>query len=136
MEEKTKVSTEVEEETEEQQATAVNKVVAKALFLSAQKSSKSGKLGITVLLYEGIDEETKQIRVALDQRSVKGQTYTLSPVVSVWFKPEEITPQIAKMVGMKGLSEIYVIISGNGEFRKIHKFLSEKDYQAYLALVG
>lgn len=124
------------EEVEEQQEKAVNKVVAKALFMSAQQSKDKSKLGITILLYEGIDDATKQVKIALDQKTVKGQSYTVSPVISRWFKKEEITPDLIKFLDKEGLSEVYAIISGNGEFRKIHKFLTVKEYESYMALVG
>ena len=125
-----------EEIAEEQQEKAVNKVVAKALFLSAQQSAKSGKLGITILLYEGIDEATRQVKVALDQKTIKRQSYTLSPVISTWIDREKITPMLQSFLKKEGLTDVYAIISGNGDFRKIHKFLTKQEYDNYLSLIG
>ena len=134
--ENTKKQTEVNEEVQEQQDRSVNKVVAKALFLSAQKSEKSGKLGITILLYESIDEATRQVKVALDQKTIKGQSYTLSPVISTWIDSKDITPMLESFLKKDGLTDVYAIVSGNGDFRKIHKFLTKEEYENYLALVG
>jgi hypothetical protein len=132
------------EEVEEQQEKAVNKVVAKALFLSAQESAKSGKIGISILLYEGIDEATGQVRVASEQKVVKGQPYTQSPVITTWVDPKKMKEQgkskeftkMQSFLKKQGLTDVYAIISGNGEFRKIHKFLTEAEYESYMALVG
>ncbi len=133
-----------EEVVDEQQEKAVNKVVAKALFLSAQKSAKSGKIGISILLYESIEEATGQVRVASEQKALKGQTYTQSPVITTWIDPEKMLEQGKKkelsqmqsFLKTKGLTDVYAIVSGNGEFRKIHKFLTQAEYENYLDLVG
>jgi len=121
------------ENTEEETERVVNKVVSKALFLNA-KVSKMGKLGITVMLIDGIDAETGQVEVTLEQKSIKGQNYTVSPVITAWVKnPSE---DLKKFLSCGGLRDIVCIVSGVGEFRRIHKFLTKAEYDQYLALVG
>lgn len=130
-------STEQDEAVEEQ-AGEQNKVVCRALFLSAQES-KTGKLGITIMLYDGMNEKG-QVRVSLEQKSVKGQNVTVSPVISTWFDPKKTETDIFdKMKGYLikgGLADVYAIVSGSGEFRKIHNFLSAEEYNMYLKLIG
>ncbi len=128
-----------EEEEETQQQGEVNKVVCKALFLSASKSSK-GSIGVAVLLHDGIDEKG-QVRVSLEQKNSGKTNYTLSPVIQTWFSmdPKKTDPAVYKQaeefLTRGGLSDIYPIISGVGDFRKIHRFLSRQEYEMYLNLV-
>ena len=49
------------ENTEEETERVVNKVVSKALFLNA-KESKTGKLGITVMLIDGINAKPVRLK--------------------------------------------------------------------------
>lgn len=121
------------EEAEETSERAVNKVVSKALFLNA-KESKTGKLGITVMLIDGVNPKNGQIEVTLEQRSVKGQNYTVSPVVTVWIN--EPSEDLKKFLNYGGCRDIVCIVSGSGEFRRIHKFLTKSEYEQYLALVS
>lgn len=123
----------VEEDVEEVSERAVNKVVTKALFLNA-KESKSGKLGITVMLIDGINAKTGQVDVVLEQKSIKGQKYTVSPVISTWI--EHPTDEEKKFLDFGGLKEIACVISGSGEFRRIHKFLTRQKYEEYLDFIS
>ncbi len=132
---------ELESEDEEQAANnEVNKVVCKALFLNASKSSKSGSIGITILLYDGFDEKG-QVRVSLEQKKSGNVNYTISPVIQAWFStdPKKTDPAVYKQaetfLNYGGLSDIYPIISGSGDFRRIHRFLSKQQYDMYLDLV-
>ena len=61
-------ASEQDEAVDEQSTGEQNKVVCRALFLSAQESQK-GKLGITIMLYDGMNEKG-QVRVSLDRKSV------------------------------------------------------------------
>ena len=138
---KTNEAVVIEDEAQEMAPTAVNKVIVKSLFLSAQESKNTHKIGVTVLLYDTIDEKG-QVRVSMDQKSVKGQNVTVSPVISAWFDPDpektdpEVFAKVKELLTRGGLSDLYVVISGNGEFRKIHNFLSKSEFDMYLKLVG
>lgn len=127
-----------QDEAVDEQSSEQNKVVCRALFLSAQESSK-GKLGITILLVDGVDQKG-QVRVALDQKSVKGQNVTISPVISTWFDPKktetDIFEKMKSYLNRGGLCDVYPIVSGSGEFRKIYNFLSTEEYNMYLKLIG
>ena len=131
--------TEVEEDNEESSSSEVNKVVCKSLFLSAQESNKTGKIGVTILLMEGM-AENGQVKVNLEQKSVKGQNVTISPVISTWFDPKKTEPDVFEKMRSYltkgGLCDVYAIVSGNGEFRKIHNFLSNDEYAMYRKLIG
>lgn len=130
-----------EEQNEEQSSGDLNKVVVKALFLSAQESAKTKKIGVTILFYDFIDEKG-QVRVSMEQKSVKGQNVTVSPVISTWFDPDETKTDPGVFATMKqylnkgGLCDVYAVVSGNGEFRKIHNFLSNEEMAVYRKLVG
>lgn len=123
----------VEEDVEETSERAVNKVVTKALFLSA-KESKSGKLGITVMLIDGINAKTGQVELTLEQKSMKGQNYIVSPVITTWI--DNPSADVKKFLDCGGLRDIACVVSGSGEFRKIHKFLTKQEYEQYLAFIG
>lgn len=131
-------ASEQDEAVDEQSTGEQNKVVCRALFLSAQESQK-GKLGITIMLYDGMNEKG-QVRVSLEQKSVKGQNVTISPVISTWFDPkktdEDIFEKMKAYLDKGGLSDVYAIVSGSGEFRKIHNFLTTEEYNMYLKLIG
>ena len=132
-------ASEQDEATEEQSSGEQNKVVCRALFLSAQESEKTGKLGITILLVDSINQKG-QVRVSLEQKSVKGQNVTISPVISTWFDPKktetDIFEKMRAYLNKGGLSDVYAIVSGSGEFRKLHNFLSSEEYNMYLKLIG
>lgn len=140
-EKKAKETLEIVEQEQEMAPTAVNKVVVPSLFLSAQESKNTHKIGVTVLLYDSMDDKG-QVRVSMDQKSVKGQNVTVSPVISAWFDPDptktdpEVFEKAKELLTRGGLSDLYVVISGNGEFRKIHNFLSKSEFEMYLKLVG
>ena len=125
----------------QEQAREVNKVIVKTLFLSAQESKNTGKIGVTVLLYDSIDEKG-QVRVALEQKVINKQQVTISPVMSVWFDPDpvktdpEVFAKAKALLNKGGLSDLYAVVSGNGEFRKIHNFLSNSEFDTYRKLVG
>ena len=129
------------EQVQEMAPTAVNKVVVKTLFLSAQESKTTHKIGVTVLLYDSMDEKG-QVRVPMDQKLVKGQQTTVSPVITVWFDPDpaktdkEVFDKAKALLNAGGLKNLYVVISGSGEFRKIHNFLSNDEFELYQKIVG
>ena len=60
----------------------------------------------------------------------------MSPVISTWIDSKDITPMLESFLKKDGLTDVYAIVSGNGDFRKIHKFLTKEEYENYLALVG
>lgn len=128
-----------EEEETQQQGAEVNKVVCKALFLSATES-KSHKIGVAVLLHDGINEKG-QVRVSLESKKAGNTSYTLSPVIQTWFDPDrtktdpEVYRQAKALLDGGGLKDVYPIVSGNGDFRKIHRFLTAQEYEMYLNLV-
>ena len=132
-------ASEQDEAVDEQSTGEQNKVVCRALFLSAQESTKTGKLGITILLVDSIDQRG-QVRVSLEQKSVKGQNVTISPVISTWFDPkktdEDIFEKMKAYLKTGGLSDVYAVVSGSGEFRKIHSFLTTEEYNMYRKLIG
>lgn len=125
----------------EQQENAANKIVCKALFLSAQESAKTHKIGVSILLYDSMDEKG-QVKVALEQKMAGKTSYTISPVICTWFDPDEkktdpaIFANVKKLLNKGGLCQVYAIISGNGDFRKIHNFLSDSEYETYKKLIG
>lgn len=130
-----------EEDEEEEQAggNEVNKVVCKALFLSATET-KTGKIGVAVLLHDGIMERG-QVRVTLESKKAGKTSYILSPVIQTWFDndPKKTDPELYKqaknMLSFGGLRDVFPIVSGNGEFRRIYRFLSKEEYEMYLNLV-
>lgn len=128
-----------QDEAVDEQSSEQNKVVCRAIFLSAQESTKTGKLGMTILLAESVDQRG-QVKVALEQRKMGNGSYTISPVISTWFDPKKTEPEIfEKMKGYLsrgGLCDVYAIVSGNGEFRKLHNFLSPAEYDMYKKLIG
>lgn len=130
---------ELEEDEAQQQGGEVNKVVCKGLFLSATKSSK-GSIGVAILLHDGIDEKG-QVRVTLEAKKSGNVNYTLSPVIQTWFSSDAkktdpaVYKQAEELLTRGGLSDIYPIVSGVGDFRKIHRFLSKQDYEMYLNLI-
>ncbi len=130
---------EQDEVSDKHAAGQVNKVVCRALFLSAQESVKTGKLGITILLVDGIDEKG-QIKVSLEQKKMGNGSYTVSPVITTWFDPtktaSEVFEKMKSYLNKGGLCDVYAIVSGNGEFRRIHNFLSNEEYETYRKLVG
>lgn len=134
---------ELEEEDEEEQEQVgnneVNKVVCRALFLSATET-KNGKIGVAVLLYDSM-AENGQVRVTLESKKAGKTTYTMSPVIQTWFDndPKKTDPEVYKqakrMLAFGGLRDVFPIVSGNGDFRRIHRFLSKDEYDMYLNLV-
>lgn len=67
----------LEEEAEVQVERNVEKIVARSLFLSAIES-KTGKIGVTVMLVDDIDKVNGQVKVTLEQKKAKTQSYTVS----------------------------------------------------------
>lgn len=133
---------ELEEEDEEQEQAAgneVNKIVCRALFLSATET-KNGKIGVAVLLHDCIGEHG-QVRVTLETKKAGKSSYTLSPVIQTWFDsdPTKTDPavyrQAKQLLESGGLKDVYPIVSGNADFRRIHRFLSKQEYDMYLDLV-
>lgn len=126
-----------EEEVVEQRN--VEKIVARALFLSAIES-KTGKIGVTVLLVDDVDKTNGQVKVTLEQKKAKTQSYTVSPVICSWFDPantdEGIFIEMKALTKSGGLKDIYIVMSGDGDFRKIHKVLSKQELDLYRKLVG
>ena len=114
----------VEEENEIQEQRNVEKIVARCLFLSAMES-KTGKVGVTVMLVDDMDLTTGQVKVTLEQKKAKTQSYTVSPVICTWFDPantdEQIFKEMQALTKSGGLKDLYIVMSGDGEFRKIHK---------------
>lgn len=129
---------EKDEAIEEQSSGEQNKVVCRALFLSAQES-KTGKLGITIMLYDGMNDKG-QVKVSLEQKSVKGQNVTVSPVISTWFDKEKTDEDVFERMKLYlskgGLCDVYAVVSGSGEFRKIHNFLTTEELNLYRKLIG
>lgn len=129
----------VEEEVEAQQERNVEKIVARSLFLSAIES-KTGKVGVTVMLVDDIDKVNGQVKVTLEQKKAKTQSYTVSPVFCTWFDPETTDKRVfAEMQALTksgGLKDLYIVMSGDGDFRKIHKVLSLDELDLYRKLVG
>lgn len=143
MSEKEKVNTVAIDEMDDEQEVqdnSGNKVVVRALFLSAQHSERSKKIGITILLFESMDEKG-QVRVALDQRTAGKTSYTISPVITTWFDPDpkktepDVLEKMKAFLNKGGLCTVYAVVSGNGEFRRIHNFLSDAEYKMYMNLV-
>lgn len=130
-----------EDEDEQEQAvnSEVNKIVCKALFLSASET-KTGKIGVAVLLHDGINEKG-QVRVTLETKKAGKSNYTLSPVIQTWFDPDPtktdplVYKQAKEFVNSGGLKDVFPIVSGNADFRRIHRFLTKQEYDMYLNLV-
>ena len=129
----------VEEENEIVEQRNVEKIVARCLFLSALES-KTGKIGVTVMLVDDMDLTTGQVKVALEQKKAKTQSYTVSPVFCTWFDPantdKQIFEEMKALTKSGGLKDLYIVMSGDGEFRKIHKVLSRQELELYRRLVG
>ena len=128
----------VEEDDEVQQQRVVEKIVARTLFLNAMES-KTGKIGVTVMLVDDM-EPTGQAKVTLEQKKAGKQTYTVSPVFCTWFDPattdEQIFAEMKALTKSGGLKDLYIVMSGDGEFRRIHKVLSKQELDLYRQLVG
>lgn len=129
----------VEEETEAQEQRNVEKIVARSLFLSAIES-KTGKIGVTVMLVDDIDKVNGQVKVTLEQKKAKTQSYTVSPVFCTWFDPattdERVFEEMKALTRSGGLKDLYIVMSGDGDFRKIHKVLTLQELDLYRKLVG
>lgn len=132
-------STDQDEAIEEQSSGEQNRVVCRALFLSAQESAKTGKLGITILLVDSIDQKG-QVKVSLEQRKMGNGSYTVSPVISTWFDPKktetDVFEKMKAYLNKGGLCDVYAVVSGNNEFRKIHSFLTTEELNLYRKLIG
>lgn len=132
-------ASEQDEAVDEQSAGEQQKVVCRALFLSAQESTKTGKLGITIMLVDSIDQKG-QVKVSLEQRKMGNGSYTVSPVISTWFDPKktetDVFEKMKTFLNKGGLCDVYAVVSGNNEFRKIHNFLSTEELNLYRKLIG
>lgn len=132
-------NTVAEEENEIEQQRNVEKVVARCLFLSAMES-KTNKIGVTVMLVDDMDLTTGQVKVTLEQKKAGKQSYTVSPVICTWFDPsntdEQIFAEMKALTKAGGLKDLYIVMSGDGEFRRIHKVLSRQELELYRKLVG
>lgn len=99
-----------------------SKVVEKVLLLAAQKSSKSNKLGVTVLRYDSIDGETGQIFV----KKAFGSGERVATVVTTWFEMSEDGSD-AYILTLPVLSPLYVALTGSGDFLNIANILTPEE---------
>ncbi len=98
---------------EEKKEVKRNSVVERVLLINASKS-KSGKLGLDVLRYNSIDEETGQvvIKKSFDSEIVN---LVISYIKGDW------QPHYERFINMKVLTSIYVSIAGDGDYLTIDR---------------
>ena len=79
--------------------------------------------------------------MTLETKKAGKSSYTLSPVIQTWFDPDPtktdpaVYKQAKQLVQAGGLKDVYPIVSGNADFRRIYRFLTKQEYDMYLDLV-
>lgn len=103
---------------------SVSKVVEKVLFLSARVSSKGNKIGISFLRYDTQNEKTGQI---ISNKEV--------PFISAWVDYSEGS-KYDRLLEYPVLKELYVSISGNGNFVKLHNIFTDEEAAIFADLMA
>lgn len=92
-----------------------NKVIEKALFMGCRLNSKSDKIGISVLRFDSQSPLTGQV---FSNKEVPYITSWLPYAEGAGFEP---------LFNYPVLKEVYVALSGSGNFIKLHKVFSDEE---------
>lgn len=110
-----KVNGDVIAEITQEEKAERNKVIEKVLFMGAKVSGKGDKIGISILRYDSLDKKTGQVFSSKD-----------APYVTSWIAYSEDS-KYKKLLGYPVLKEVYVALSGDGSFVKLHNIFTDEE---------